>query len=83
MSAQELIRAIAFAASAICMGLGAVGSAVGIGIIGGRDIRGSSINPKQQGALLKTMLIAMAIASTTAIYALLIALLLLFVIGAV
>ena len=27
-----MIRAIAFAASAICMGLGAVGSAVGIGI---------------------------------------------------
>ena len=83
MLAHELIRAIAFAASAICMGLGAVGSAVGIGIIGGRDIQGSSINPKQQGPLLKTMLIAMAIASTTAIYALLVALLLLFVIGAV
>jgi len=83
MQGNELIQAIAYCASAICMGLGAIGSAVGIGIIGGRDIEGSSVNPKQEGALLKTMLIAMAIASTTAIYALLIALLLLFVIGAV
>lgn len=83
MSAYQLITATAYAASAICMGMGAIGSAVGIGIIGGRDIEGSSINPQQEGPLLKTMLIAMAIASTTAIYALLIALLLLFVIGAV
>ena len=83
MSAHELIRIVAFVSSAICMGMGAVGSAIGIGKIGGKDIQGSSINPKQEGPLLKTMLIAMAIASTTAMYALLVALLLLFVIGAV
>lgn len=83
MQAPELIKAVSFAASAISMGMGAVGSAVGIGIIGGRDIEGSSISPHQEGPLLKTMLIAMAIASTTAMYALLVSLLLLFVIGAV
>lgn len=83
MSGYELIRIVAFVSSAICMGMGAVGSAIGIGKIGGKDIQGSSANPKQEGALLKTMLIAMAIASTTAMYALLVALLLLFVIGAV
>lgn len=83
MLAHELIKTVAYISSAICMGMGAVGSAIGIGIIGAKDIEGSSINPKQEGALLKTMLIAMAIASTTAMYALLIALLLLFAIGAV
>ena len=83
MPGSELIRTTAFIASAICMGMGAIGSAFGIGIIGGKDITNTSINPKQEGALLKTMLIAMAIASTTAMYALLVALLLLFVIGAV
>lgn len=83
MLQSELIKVIAFASSAICMGAGAIGSAIGIGMIGGRDIKGSSISPHQEGALLKTMLVAMAIASTTAMYALLVALLLLFVVGAV
>jgi len=83
MLSGELIRVVAFASCAICMGTGAIGSAIGIGIIGGRDLKGSSISPHQEGPLLKTMLIAMAIASTTAMYALLVALLLLFVIGAV
>lgn len=82
MIGQDIITAVAYFASALCMGMGAVGSAIGIGIIGGRDLEGASINPKQEGVLLKTMLIAMAIASTTAMYALLVALLLLFVIGA-
>jgi len=81
MQAHELIRTVTFIASAICMGMGAVGSAIGIGIIGGKDIAGSARNPEAEGGLLKTMLIAMAIASTTAMYALLVALLLLFVVG--
>ena len=83
MLADELIRTVAFISSAICIGMGAIGPAFGIGIIGGKDIEGASENPKQEGALLKTMLIAMAIASTTATYSLIVALLLLFVIGAV
>ncbi|NQT94886.1 MAG: ATP synthase F0 subunit C [Candidatus Omnitrophica bacterium] len=83
MSGSELITVVTYVSSAICMGLGAIGSAIGIGKIGAKDVEGSSINPKQEGALLKTMLIAMAIASTTAMYALLVSLLLLFVIGAI
>lgn len=83
MQAHELIKAVAFVASAACMGMGAVGSAIGIGMIGGKDITGSARNPEQEGPLLKTMLIAMAIASTTAMYALLVSMLLLFVIGAI
>jgi F-type H+-transporting ATPase subunit c len=83
MSADEIIRTAAFIASAVCIGMGAIGPALGIGIIGGKDIGGVSENPKQEGPLLKTMLIGMAIASTTATYALVVALLLLFVIGAV
>ena len=83
MQHADLIRIVTFISSAICMGMGAIGSAIGIGIIGGKDLSGSARNPEQEGKLLKTMLIAMAIASTTAMYALLVALLLLFVIGAV
>ena len=83
MSGSQLITVVSFVSCAICMGMGAIGSALGIGAIGAKDIQASSTNPRQEGAILKTMLIAMAIASTTAMYALLVALLLLFVIGAI
>jgi len=62
------------------MGLGAIGTAVGIGIIGGYGLQGIEENPKMESALLRTMLIGMSIASTTAVYALVIAVLLMFVV---
>ncbi len=77
---SEIIKIVSLAASGICMGLGAVGPSMGIGIIGSKGLQGISENPKQEGVLLKTMLIAMSIASTTAIYALIICMLLIFVI---
>ena len=83
MPAHELIKIVTFIASGICIGLGAIGPALGIGIIGGKNIEGTSEEPGQQGALLKVMLIGMAIAETTAIYSLVVALLLLFVVGEV
>jgi len=83
MPAHELIKIVTFIASSICIGLGAIGPALGIGIIGGKNLEGTSESPEQEGALLKTMLIGMAIAETTAIYSLVVALLLLFVVGEV
>ena len=77
---QEIIRIIAITASGICMGLGAIGPSIGIGIIGAKGLQGMSENKKQEGVLLKTMLIAMSIASTTSIYALIVSMLLIFVI---
>jgi len=81
MPASEFIRIVTVIASAICVGLGAIGPALGIGVIGGKNLEGTSERPEEEGALLKTMLIGMAIAETTAIYSLVIALLLLFVVG--
>jgi len=83
MPASELIRIVSIIASGICVGLGAIGPAFGIGIIGGKNLEGTSESPEQEGALLKTMLIAMAVAETTAVYSLVVALLLLFVVGEV
>ena len=80
MSANEIIRIVAMIARGICIGLGAIGPSFGIGIIGGQGLQGISENKKQEGVILKTMLIAMAIAETTAIYALIVSALLLFVV---
>jgi len=83
MLAGEFIRVVAVLGSGICIGMAAIGPAFGIGIIGGRSLEGTARNPDEEGALLKTMLIAMAIAETTAVYSLVVALLLLFVVGVV
>ena len=76
----DLITLVCFVGAGISMGLGAIGTAMGIGIIGGYGLQGIQENPKMEGVLLRTMLIGMSIASTTAIYALVISVLLIFVI---
>lgn len=80
LNQADLITIVCLAAAGISMGLGAIGTAAGIGIIGGYGLQGMGENPKMEGPLLRTMLIGMSIASTTAIYALVIAVLLIFVI---
>lgn len=80
LSQADLITIIAYISAGICIGLGAIGPAAGIGTIGGSGLQGISENPKMEGPLLKTMLIGMAIAETTAVYSLVIAVLLIFVV---
>jgi F-type H+-transporting ATPase subunit c len=80
LSHVDIITIVAYVGASISIGLGAIGPAAGIGIIGGFSIQGMSENPKTEGALLKTMLIGMAIAETTAVYALVVAVLLIFVV---
>jgi F-type H+-transporting ATPase subunit c len=77
---SEFIMIISYIGAAISIGLGAIGPAAGIGIIGGFSLQGMGENPKMEGPLLKTMLIGMAIAETTAVYALVVAVLLIFVV---
>jgi len=76
----DLLTVVCFVAAGISTGLGAIGTAIGIGIIGGNGLQGIVENPKMEGRLLQTMLIGMSIASTTAIYALVISVLLIFVV---
>jgi len=80
LNQSDIVTITSFIAAGLCMGLGAIGTAIGIGAIGGYGISGMSESPKQEGVLLRTMLIGMSIASTTAIYALVIGILLIFVV---
>ena len=76
-----IIRAAALLGAGICMGCGAIGPGIGEGIVGGKACEGIARQPELQGVLVRTMLIADAIAETTGIYALVIALLLIFVVS--
>lgn len=74
-------RAIILAASAIGVGLAmiaGIGPGIGQGIAAGKAAEAVGRQPEAQGDILRTMLIGAAVAESTGIYALVIALLLLF-----
>ena len=62
----------------LAIGLGAIGSAVGEGFIAMKALQALGRQPKASGPLLRTMLIGQAVTETAAIFALVIALVLLF-----
>ncbi len=66
--------------SGLAIGLGAIGAGIGLGASTGRAILGMARQPHLQNALLRTMIIGMAIAESTTIYALVISILLIFVV---
>lgn len=76
-----IIRAAALLGAGLCMGLGAIGPGIGEGFVGGKACEGIARQPELQGPITRTMLIADAIAESTGIYALVIALLLIFVVS--
>lgn len=75
-----ILRAAALLGAGLCMGLGAIGPGIGEGVVGGKACEGIARQPELQGPLTRTMLLADAIAETTGIYSLIIALLLIFVV---
>ena len=59
--------------SALAIGLGAVGPALAIGLIGMKAMESIGRNPEAAGKILPPMLLGMAFAEAIAIYALVIA----------
>ncbi|MCK4463025.1 MAG: ATP synthase F0 subunit C [Candidatus Omnitrophica bacterium] len=76
---KVILRAAALLGAGLCMGIGAIGPGMGEGYIGGRACEAIARQPEMQGVLVRTMLLADAIAETTGIYSLIISILLLFV----
>ena len=64
---------LATLAKAIAIGLGSIGPAIGIGMIGSKAMEAIGRNPEASGKVLVPMLIASAFAEAIAIYALVIA----------
>ena len=69
-----------YLAAAIAIGLGAVGPGVGIGVLGAAAMNAIGRNPEARGPILTNMILAIAFAEAIAIYALIVAFLLLFVV---
>ena len=75
-------RAIILAASAIGAGLAmiaGIGPGIGQGFAAGRAAEAVGRQPEAQGDIMKTMLVGCAVAESTGIYGLVIAIILLFV----
>jgi len=65
----------------LCMGIGAIGPALGEGNAVGRALEGMARQPEAAGNLRTNMIMGCAITETTGIYSLVVALLILFVLG--
>ena len=79
ITGEQLIRALALLAAGLSMGLGAVGPGIGEGFVGGKACE-SIGKPDEANLITKTMIIGQAISETTGIYALVVALILIFVV---
>jgi len=66
--------------AAIAVGLGGIGPGIGCGMVGDTSCEATAEKPVNDALLLRTMLIGQAVSQSTAIYALIISLVLLFVI---
>ena len=80
ITGEQLLRAVALLAAGLAMGLGAIGPGIGEGFVGGKACESLGKRPDQADLITRTMIIGQAISETTGIYALIVALILIFVI---
>ena len=78
ISGQELIRACSAIGAGLAV-IAGIGPGVGQGIAAGHGASAVGRNPGAKGDIMSTMLLGQAVAETTGLYGLLIAMLLLFV----
>ncbi len=76
----EIVKAAAFIGAGISMGLGAIGPGVGEGMVAAKACEAIGKNPKEAGLLTRTMLVGQAVSQSTAIYAMVVSLVLIFVV---
>ena len=75
---QSIISAACALGAGLCMGIGAIGPAIGEGNAVGKALEGMARQPEATGTLRTNMILGCAITETTGIYSLVIALLILF-----
>ena len=75
---EQLVKGLIAIGAGLCMGLGAIGPAIGEGNAVGKALEGMARQPEVAGNLRTNMILGCAITETTGIYSLVIALLILF-----
>ena len=75
------VKVAACIAAGICMGIGSIGPSLGQGFVGGKACESIGKKPESAGLITRTMVVALAFVESSAIYALLVALVLMFVVG--
>ena len=78
MEAITLIGALSALGAGLCMGIGSMGSAIGEGNVAASALQAMAQQPDEANRVRSTMFVAIAMVETTALYALLIAFLLLY-----
>lgn len=76
---EQLVKGLIAIGAGLCMGLGAIGPAIGEGNAVGKALEGIARQPEATNDLRTNMILGCAITESTGIYSLVIALLLLFV----
>ncbi|NIA20699.1 MAG: ATP synthase F0 subunit C [Anaerolineaceae bacterium] len=71
-----IVKVGKYLGAGVCMGMGAVGPAIGIGFAAAKAVEGVGRRLEQAGLLQRTMFVGVAVSESTAIYALVISLLL-------
>jgi F-type H+-transporting ATPase subunit c len=75
---MEFVKLCAVLGSGLAMGLGAIGSAIGEGMIAMKAVEALGRQPQASGKIVRVMIISQAVTETAAIFALVVSLLLLF-----
>ena len=76
---EQLVKGLIAIGAGLCMGLGAIGPAIGEGNAVGKALEGMARQPEATNNMRTNMILGCAITESTGIYSLVIALLLLFV----
>jgi F-type H+-transporting ATPase subunit c len=76
MEGMEIAKAAAALGAAFVMGIGAIGPALGQGFVGGKACENIGKYPESANKIQTTMMIAMGLVETSAIFAFLIAIIL-------
>ena len=78
---HAIIKAACAIGAGLCMGIGAIGPAIGEGNAVGKALEGMARQPEAAGDLRTNMILGCAITETTGIYSLLISFLILFAVN--
>ena len=78
MGAVELIGMMSVLAAGLCIGIGAIGSAIGEGLAAAAALNSIAQQPDEAGTITRTLFVAMAMIESTAIYAFVVSMILIF-----